>query len=59
MRRPFQLLVEAIRKSGYRPGKDVGLGIDAAATEFYKNGFYFLKAEKKPKRSSGRNDRLL
>ena len=48
----FTLIVEAIRKAGYRPGKDVGLGIDAAATEFYRNGFYFLKAEKRPKRTS-------
>jgi len=48
----FSLIVEAIRKAGYRPGKDVGLGIDAAASEFYRNGFYFLKAEKKPKRTS-------
>lgn len=48
----FSLILEAIKKSGYRPGKDVGLGIDAAATEFYRNGFYFLKAEKKPKRTS-------
>ena len=48
----FTLIVEAVRKAGYRPGKDVGLGIDAAATEFYQNGFYFLKAEKKPRRTS-------
>ena len=48
----FALIVEAIQKAGYRPGKDVGLGIDAAATEFYRNGFYFLKAEKKPKLTS-------
>jgi len=48
----FSLIVEAVRKSGYRPGKDVALAIDAAATEFYRNGFYFLKAEKKKKRTS-------
>ncbi len=48
----FSLIVEAIRKAGYRPGKDVGLGIDAAATEFFRNGFYVLKAEKNPKRTS-------
>ncbi|MEI9476457.1 MAG: phosphopyruvate hydratase [Deltaproteobacteria bacterium] len=48
----FSLILEAIKKAGYRPGKDVALGIDAAATEFYRNGFYFLKAEKKPKRTS-------
>ncbi len=48
----FTLITEAIRKANYRPGKDVALGIDAAATEFYRNGFYFLKAEKKPKWTS-------
>jgi enolase len=48
----FSLIVEAVRKAGYRPGRDVALGIDAAATEFHRDGFYFLKAEKKPKRTS-------
>jgi enolase len=48
----FSLILEAIKKSGYRPGKEVALGIDAAATEFYRNGAYFLKAEKKSKRTS-------
>ena len=47
----FSLILEAIRKSGYQPGKEVALGIDAAATEFYRNGAYFLKAEKKSKRT--------
>ena len=36
--------------AGIQP--DVALGIDAAASEFYKNGYYILKAEKNPKRSS-------
>jgi enolase len=48
----FSLIIAAIKKAGYRPGKDVALGIDAAASEFYKNGHYLLKAEKKPKRTS-------
>ena len=48
----FSLILEAVRKAGYRPGKDIGLGIDAAASEFYKNGSYFLKAEKRAKRTS-------
>jgi enolase len=48
----FSLILEAIRKSGYRPGKEVALSIDAAANEFYRNGAYFLKAEKKSKRTS-------
>jgi len=50
----FSLILEAIKKSGYRPGKEVALGIDAAATEFYRNGAYFLKAEKKSKRTSSK-----
>jgi enolase len=48
----FSLILEAIKKSGYHPGKDIGIGIDAAATEFYKGGSYFLKAEKRPRRTS-------
>jgi len=48
----FSLILEAIQKAGYRPGRDVALGIDAAASEFYRNGYYFLKAEKRPKRTS-------
>jgi len=48
----FSLILEAIRKSGYQPGKEIALGIDAAATEFYRNEFYFLKAERKSKRTS-------
>jgi enolase len=48
----FSLILEAVKKAGYLPGKEVALGIDAAASEFYQNGFYFLKAEKKPKRTS-------
>ena len=48
----FSLLFEAIKKAGYRPGKDAAIAIDAAATEFYRNGSYFLKAGKKAKKSS-------
>ena len=48
----FSLILEAIRKSGYQPGREVALAIDAAATEFYRNGAYYLKAEKKSKRTS-------
>ncbi len=48
----FSLILQAVRKAGYRPGKDIGLGIDAAASEFYKNGYYLLKAEKNPRKTS-------
>ncbi len=36
----FDLILDAIRQAGYEPGKDFYLGIDAAATEFYKGGKY-------------------
>ena len=48
----FALILEAIRKSGYQPGREVALGVDAAASEFYQKDAYFLKAEKKAKRTS-------
>lgn len=44
---PFQLMSEAIEKSGYVVGKDIYFGIDAAATEFYKDGKYTLNKEGK------------
>jgi len=40
-------VMKAIEKSGYRPGEDIYLAIDAASTEFYKNGIYDLKGEGK------------
>ena len=36
----FQVIIEAITKAGYEPGKDVFIGIDVAASEFYENGVY-------------------
>jgi len=42
---PFQILMEAIQKAGYKPGTDVALGIDGAASEFFKDGKYQLKKE--------------
>ena len=41
----FELIIEAIKKAGYIPGKDVFLGIDVAASEFYKDGKYVLAGE--------------
>ena len=47
----LEVLVEAIKKAGYKPGKDVVLALDVAASEFYEKGSYILEAEKKPKKS--------
>ena len=41
-REGFELIVEAIKMSGYEPGKDVNLAIDVAASEFFKDGKYHL-----------------
>jgi len=42
---PLKLITEAIEKTGYELGKDIVFGIDAAASEWYKNGQYHLKKE--------------
>ena len=41
----FELIMEAIKRANYIPGKDVKLGIDVAASEFYKDGKYALEGE--------------
>ncbi|MGD8833687.1 MAG: phosphopyruvate hydratase [Desulfobacteraceae bacterium] len=38
-------IIEAIEKAGYQPGKEMGLALDAAASEFYTKGKYVLKSE--------------
>jgi enolase len=38
-------ILEAIDKAGYRAGKDIYLGLDAASTEFFKDGVYDLESE--------------
>ncbi|HEX6819359.1 MAG TPA: phosphopyruvate hydratase [Ktedonobacterales bacterium] len=46
-REALDLLVSAIETAGYAPGKDIFLGLDPAATEFYQNGKYVLAREGK------------
>ena len=43
----FELIIEAIKRAGYVPGKDVSLAIDVAASEFYHDGKYELVSEGK------------
>lgn len=40
-------IIKAVEKAGYKPGKDIYIAIDAAASEFYENGKYNLKGENK------------
>jgi len=44
---PFELITEAIKNAGYKPGKDVFFCIDPAATEFSKGDNYLLNKEGK------------
>lgn len=44
---PLQLMIEAIEKAGYKPGKDFGLAMDPASSEFFVDGKYQLKIEGK------------
>jgi enolase len=41
----LEVIVAAIEKAGYKPGSDICLGRDTAATEFYENGKYVLARE--------------
>ena len=40
-----KLLLEAIEKAGFTPGADIAIALDAASTEFYKDGKYVLAGE--------------
>ena len=41
----LEVIIEAINNAGYTPGKDIFIGLDAASSEFYKDGFYNLTSE--------------
>jgi len=41
----IQLILQAIEKAGYEPGTQIALGLDCAASEFYKDGMYQLDGE--------------
>jgi len=44
---PLELIVLAIQQAGFKPGKDIALALDPAASEFYKKNRYRLEAEGK------------
>ena len=46
-REALDLLVSAIAAAGYKPGRDIAIALDPAASEFYEKGKYVLKGEKK------------
>ncbi len=51
-------IVKAIEAAGYKPGGDIALGLDCAATEFFKNGKYVLEGEGRSLDGKGMSDYL-
>ncbi len=43
----LDFVMQSIEKAGYKPGEDIFLALDCAATEFFKNGAYVYEGEKK------------
>ena len=41
----IEVILSAIEKAGYKPGEDIALALDSAASEFYSEGRYTLKAD--------------
>ena len=42
----LDMLVEAINEAGYKPGKQISIGLDSAASEFFENGLYEVDGNK-------------
>lgn len=49
----LSLIMTAIEKANYRPGHDIMIALDSAASSFFSRGKYILSAEAKPKKSAG------
>ncbi|CAN7233792.1 phosphopyruvate hydratase [Bosea sp. LjRoot90] len=43
----LDFVMQAVEKAGYKPGEDVALALDCAATEFFKDGSYVYEGERK------------
>ncbi|HET9820513.1 MAG TPA: phosphopyruvate hydratase [Burkholderiaceae bacterium] len=41
----IQMILEAVEKAGYKPGEQIAIGLDCAASEFHKDGKYHLDGE--------------
>lgn len=53
---PLELIVKAIEQAGYKPGKDVAIACDAAASEFLEDGHYRLRTEKRTLDAAGMSE---
>ena len=48
---PMELLLAAIQKAGYKPGADIAINLDPAASEFYESGAYLFRKSDGSKRT--------
>jgi enolase len=48
----IELVLEAIQQAGYKPGKEIAIALDPAASEFYQDGKYVFKKSDKSAKSS-------
>jgi enolase len=48
----IELVLEAIQQAGYKPGQDIAIALDPAASEFYQDGKYVFKKSDKSAKSS-------
>ena len=48
----LEVIMQGIVKAGYKPGEDVFLALDPAASEFYEANSYLMKAESQPRKSA-------
>jgi len=48
----IEVVLEAIQQAGYKPGKEIAIAVDPAASEFYQNGKYVFKKSDKSAKSS-------
>jgi len=48
----LEVIIQAIEKAGYKPGEEIALALDSAASSFFQDGKYVMSAEKKPEKDS-------
>jgi enolase len=50
---PIEVIMEAVVRAGYQPGRDISLALDPASSEFYENGKYVFARSDKKARDAG------
>ncbi len=50
-REAIELVLKAVERAGYRPGEDIAIALDPAASEFHRDGAYVLEGERATKSS--------